>query len=521
MQAFYLLEITVSLFVLIFQFYSFFNTKRKIHIYRSIFPNKDFDEKFIEQKVINDVEVELLREGEANFSPSFQTVLSSINRYVAKNKGAVDFAIIRSIVERNIQAKENEISSVISLPLYIGLMGTFLGVILGLLRIAFFGGISDANISTFIGGILIAMTASLTGLMLSVINNSGNFKRSKVISDERKNIFFNFLQVELLPHLGNSLYDALDRLKVNINDFNEKFSNNVRMFDSNFSANVWHLKDAAEKLADNIDPIIESTQLQKEFLQTLKTIGYNRMAEANIKVFNLMKQAGPQFVEFIQKQKELNESVAKTAGFVTSIENVMNRVKTFEEGVNRLGERIDNADYMGSDLLKKVNRKMEELDNQFEVLKQHSQKSNKEIQEFFDREYDTVSTMVSHIRSEIQRALDFNIDNNPLQKLHLLDKLHELENFRTLILDNKETLGKVDQITKEAEGTKQALVTIQERLSSIDTTLIDINKNDSETEEGGEENEDNDDEEQVGTEERTEGSRSIWGKLFGSNGKHS
>jgi archaellum component FlaC len=339
------------------------------------------------------------------------------------------------------------------------------------------------------------------------------------LSDERKNIFFNFLQVELLPHLGSSLYDALDRLKVNIHEFNEKFGNNVRMFDSNFSANVWHLKDAAEKLADNIDPIIESTQLQKEFLQTLKTIGYNRMAEANIKVFNLMKQAGPQFVEFIQKQKELNESIATTASVVSSIESIMNRVKTFEEGVNKLGERIDNADYMGSDLLKKVNKKMEELDNQFEVLKQHSQKSNKDIQEFFDREYEAVSGMVSHIRNEIQRALDFNIDNNPLQKLHLLDKLHELEGLQTLILDNKETLGKVELITKEAEGTKQGLATIQERLSSIDRTLTEINKNDEETVDGNVEKEDS--EEPVETEEKTEDTRSIWGKLFGSNGKRS
>ena len=67
------------------------------------------------------------------------------------------------------------------------------------------------------------MVASFFGLLLTVISNSGKFKTAKASCDERKNEFYNFLQVELLPHLSNSLYDALDRLKANINDFNEKF----------------------------------------------------------------------------------------------------------------------------------------------------------------------------------------------------------------------------------------------------------------------------------------------------------
>ncbi|RZK03764.1 MAG: hypothetical protein EOO46_17695 [Flavobacterium sp.] len=507
MNTFYLIELAVTLVVVYFQFSFFTRTRTKISGYASIFPSKELDSDFIVRKEVNGVEVELLKEDSTNNSESFQKMLISINRYLVKNKGAVDFSIIKSIVERLIQAKENEIASMVSLPLYIGLMGTFAGIILGLIRIAFFGGITDANINAFIGGILIAMAASLCGLVLTVANNSGAFKKSKTICDDRKNSFFNFLQVELLPHLGNSLFDALDRLKVNIHQFNEKFSNSVNKFDTNFTANIWHLKESVEGLAENIDPIIENTQLQKEFLQSIKSIGYNRMAEANLKVFTVMKQAGPQFVDFIQKQKELNDSIGKAAQFVSTIENVMNRVKMFEDSINRLGERIDNADYMSSDLLKKVERKMTELDNQFEVLKQHSQKSSSDINEFFEREYSKVQQLVGHIRNEVERALDFNIDDNPLQKLHLLEKLDGLHNLEILVSSNQSSLTKVEEICHEVHGTKKSLENIQKQLASIDDTLIEINEDES-TEQASVDN----------TDEEENLKKPFWKKLFGSNG---
>jgi biopolymer transport protein ExbB/TolQ len=503
---FYIIEFVVTLVVLSLQFNFFFQTKKKFDEMNLIFPENSLESDFIIKKDINGTEVELIKDDVTFFGSIFKEMLFSINRYLIKNKGAVDFSIIKSIVERSMQAKENEVSSTVSLPLYIGLMGTFIGVILGLLKIAFFGGVSDENINAFIGGIFIAMVASLCGLVLTVINNSGNFKKAKTISDDRKNKFFNFLQVELLPHLGSSLYDALDRLKVNINNFNEKFSNNVKMFDTNFTSNIYHLKQSVESIADNINPIIENTNSQKEFLKELRGIGYNRMAEANIKVFTLMKDAGPNFVKFIDKQKELNESIEKTADFVNTIRSVMDRIKTFEESINKLGDRIDNADYMSSDLLKKVERKMSELDNQFEILKQHSQTSNSDIYNFFERESIKIGKLVAHIENEIERVLDFNIDNNPFQKLTLLDKLSQLQNLEIIVKDNLESKAQTEDIYKEIIGTRKSLETVNEYLSSIDNTLIEINEG------GGSE--------PIETEEDDESNVSFFGKLFGSNGKH-
>lgn len=511
MDVFYFVEIAVTIIVLFLQLKFFFKTNKKISHLNSIFPLKSLGSDFIIKQPHNGEDIELIKTDSTLFGETFKSLVSAINRYLLKNRGAVDFSIIRSIVERTIHSRENEISSVISLPLYIGLMGTFIGVILGLLKIAFFGGVSDANISSFIGGIFIAMVASFCGLLLTVISNSGKFKAAKTNCDERKNEFYNFLQVELLPHLSNSLYDALDRLKANINDFNEKFGNNVRMFDTNFSSNIWHLKDSVESLAGNIDPIVENTNTQRQFLQELRTIGYSRMAEANIKVFTLMKQAGPNFVEFIDKQKELNASIERTASFVNTIESIMDRVKTFEDSINRLGERIDNADYMGSDLLKKVERKMNELDSQYEVLKQHSQHSLSDINEFFEKEYGKVKELVGHIRNEVERALDFNIDNNPLQKLLLLEKLNELNKLQDIANLNQQTVSGIEAISNEIAGTKESRNKLEQHMDSLDKTLIEINEDRIESQVVPEE--------EV-VEEVEEHKPSLLDKILGRNGRH-
>ncbi len=54
----------------------------------------------------------------------FEKILFSTNNYLIRNRGASsDFNLIKDIVERNIDAVEEDINSSIGIPLYLGLMG--------------------------------------------------------------------------------------------------------------------------------------------------------------------------------------------------------------------------------------------------------------------------------------------------------------------------------------------------------------------------------------------------------------
>jgi hypothetical protein len=59
-------------------------------------------------------------------------ILFSVNNYLIRNRGASsDFNLIKDIVERNTNAVEEDINISIGIPLYLGLMGTMLGIVIG------------------------------------------------------------------------------------------------------------------------------------------------------------------------------------------------------------------------------------------------------------------------------------------------------------------------------------------------------------------------------------------------------
>jgi hypothetical protein len=67
----------------------------------------------------------------------FEKILFSTNNYLIRNRGAAsDFNLIKDIVERNIDAVEEDINSSIGIPLYLGLMGTMMGIVIGLFQYA-------------------------------------------------------------------------------------------------------------------------------------------------------------------------------------------------------------------------------------------------------------------------------------------------------------------------------------------------------------------------------------------------
>lgn len=452
-----IVELLLTGIVIYFQVHYYFQIKSRIDQYAYSFPNFPLAEKNLIPFNNGKEEIKVIFIEDKKHSEEFVEIINSINKYLIKNHGAIDFEIIKSIVERNIDAKEEGVSRNISLPLYIGLMGTFLGIIVGLLNIAFFGGVTQENINSFIGGVLIAMLASFLGLLLTVINNSYHFKNAKGITDKRKNEFYNFLQIELLPNLGNSIYDVFERFKNNIESFNTKFTANINLFDEEFSSNINTLKLTVDTLADNIDPIVDNLDTQKEFLRALKGTGYNKLVEANLRTFEIMERAAPTYIEFVDKQKQLNYTVDKILQIVSVVDNVMNRVARFESGINALGERIDNADYMGSDLLKKVNQKLSDLDSQFELLKQHSQFTKGEIETHFQREVSKIELLSRKVISDLQEALNFNYAENPLLRLKLLEDINT-------------SLNNIDK----KNDTKQDLSTLISRLSFVSENIAII-----------------------------------------------
>jgi hypothetical protein len=211
-------------------------------------------------------------------------ILHSTNTYLLRNKGAVaDFNLIRDITDRNIDSLEEEIDSTLPVPLYLGLAGTMLGIIIGLLgmpRIASEDFMQGAGIDILIGGVKIAMFSTLAGLVLTIFNTSVEFKKSKAKTEKRKNDYFTFIQTELLPILTENAAGSIYTLDKNLKGFNQQFRQNTSAF------------------AEIMNDVGHSLKSQKALYKQIESSDIPGLASNNLKLFRKFEESAMSLEKF-------------------------------------------------------------------------------------------------------------------------------------------------------------------------------------------------------------------------------
>ncbi|QMU26798.1 hypothetical protein [Adhaeribacter radiodurans] len=271
-------------------------------------------------------EIELDLIAAENPSPEFLEIVNDTNNYLRNNKGAAaDFNILKDISERQSEVLEKEINSTVATPLYVGLLGTFLGVIFGLSGIILGGGVTNEAIQTFITGVVIAMVGSFVGLLLTLWGNT-LFKNARFTRDRYQNDYYTFLQAQLLPRLHSDMAGSLSSLKAVLDAFNREFLDKVADF-----------KPIIAGITANIE-------VQKDFLKKLEEIGYDQMAKASLQVFDKVTQSTEEFQKFLGYQQALNQSLEAGVGSATAVRSILDRLTGFERGINNVGQYIGQHD---------------------------------------------------------------------------------------------------------------------------------------------------------------------------------
>ena len=147
MELHYILVVLVIIAIIVAQIYIYRNTKKKIATYKSIFPNSTSSYSIVEKEIQtescsddDDVYVEdidTISVSQLNINTDNETlkeIRDALNMYLQKNRGAAsDFYLMKDVVERYCDAEEEEINIQQPIPLYLGLMGTMVGIIVGIL----------------------------------------------------------------------------------------------------------------------------------------------------------------------------------------------------------------------------------------------------------------------------------------------------------------------------------------------------------------------------------------------------
>ena len=416
----YILVILVIVAIVCAQIYIYLNTQKKIEAFKSIFPKSISSYSIVEMEIPTSLKEEDLNEEQedndeyeedsydgfvsvsqikvSTENTTFAEICNALNMYLQKNKGAAsDFHLMKDVVERYCDAEEEEISVQQPIPLYLGLMGTMVGIIVGIGFIAFSGGLSSdelmGNITSLMTCVAIAMGASLVGIFCTTLI-SWKSKSATTEVEGNKNRFYSWLQTELLPVLSGNAVNALYLLQQNLTTFNQTFQSNISGLDNALAK------------------VVESSKEQTELISLIKDIDIKRVAQANITILKELKSCTDEITVF-------NKYLHNVSGYLAAV-NALN------DNINEHLNRTHAIEQMGEFFEREI--------NQVQAREQYINQVVANIDNLLRRTFDTLS--------ESTRESVTTLKNNSVAEFDALLQHYarQKEEFETLMQNQREEL---------------------------------------------------------------------------------
>lgn len=430
-------------------------------------------------------------------------LIKEINNYVVKTKGTTDFSVIQNKVERKLNMRYDQSMSLLSFPTYLGLMGTFLGVFLGItMFISGFdnaGNISDDSIKNLLSGVLVSMFTSLFGLILTTINNAkAGDARAKIEQD--KNEFFDYVQTELMPTLNVSLVSAIGKLHNTVDCFEPAFNKVIdkfqRTFDScttafgnNFENNVKAVAGAVRAMGENMDKINENIQYQKELIQTMKSEevakGMERYITASngfvsiTQSLNKFEEARRMMLAAAQESINLQNAYADSLKIprevAVRINQILDRIKDFEDSINHLGGQISRREILGNDVVNKIQEQISAIGKKQNIADSYIETADGNLKELFNEQASAINDLNNRYKLAIENHID-GFEKMILTQTEELGKRHDafikaieerlsIEDVRTEFIN----LGKLKEINSKLDELKD----IAQKIEIISDSMLE------------------------------------------------
>lgn len=378
-------------------------------------------------------------------------IFHSINTYLTKNKGAVnDFNLMKDIVERNCETLEEEINAQTPIPLYMGLMGTMLGIVIGLFTMP---GISDSNfensIDLLIGGVKIAMISSALGVLLTTLS-SWSYKRSKTELEKGKNKFYTFLQTELLPDLSDSSESIVRKFEKVIVNFSKDFSENAKSFNTNLEFFILSMK--------NMDQVaINFKQLTKQ-IEALSLMGLTRN---NLDILQRFSNVGSQIEKFTDYLSQINSFVEQSRHLNRHLALQLEKTNEIEKITLGINQMITTQD----SIVKLLEAEILSYHERKKMLSISITDTDTILQDGLDQLKSTVNTVNKGVIESV-----VNIDAKFEQ---LFSDIHQKINR---IIEDENTFNEIKKIDNINKNLEELILTIKQSNESTQQILFELHK---------------------------------------------
>lgn len=448
-------------------------------------------------------------------------LIKEINIYLYKTKGTSDYEFVRNKVERKLNMRYDQSTVHLSFPTYLGLMGTFFGVFLGIL---FFllgfddtGSISDDSIKNLLSGVLVSMSTSLFGLLLTTINNHKAGEARKKIEDD-KNEFYDFMQTEVTKTASASLVSAISKLHDTvdkfepafdgvINRFQTTFDSCTQAFGNNFEKNVKAVAGAVDIMGQNMDKINQNIDLQKKLLETLKSGEMVRGLDKYIEAANhfvgitqslnkfeearrLMLAAAQ---EAISLQNQYNDALRIPREIAVRVNQILDRIKDFENGINEAGRALVRRDILGNDVINAIQDQIKGISKKGKIANKYLEMADGKLEDLFTEQTKVINDMNRRYKEAIEGHI-IGFENMIKTQTEELNKRHtefieelqskfNIEDVRSEFSNLKKLSEIVSQLQSISNGAVKSdelnkkLQDIQEELSKVEKALKNSSNN--------------------------------------------
>lgn len=337
------------------------------------------------------------------------------------------------------------------LSLTIGILGTFIGLSLGLSELGAidFSNISNntdelnKNISLLVSGIKLSFVSSIIGIVLSIIISGINTciytkcenSLSKICNSLNKKYYINSAEKEIASEI-------IDKLE---NVFTKKMS---------------------EMLEDNLE-------MQEELAKEIK--------DQNMIVQNSSK-------EFINKISSLSE-IFKTSfklsvkeifdeDFISNIKEIQSRLeKRFEASditLERLDEKIKKTFIISENIFKESAKISESLEEIFDDVKESGLKILSETSNVI-KQYENLSIRTSELYNPLIEKNGELLEKNSLLNININENIGENTKVINEINENIKSLN-IQELIKVVQKLEDSIVEISESVLSLDKVGVNLGK---------------------------------------------
>ena len=470
---------------LVLQGLAFADTLKKRIQLRNVFPKQSDQALSLVDR--EDDGKQILVRKKVHSSRVFDEIITTINRYLSHNKGSADYAILKDITDRNCDAVEAQIEAIASIPIYIGLCGTLIGIVLGVAVLGFRGGIdalfdttpvvmveslSEANselrtegskvktndgnvyefskgqwklyknpgeegIKNLLQGVGIAMLTTLFGVLFTIIG-AWSSKRSSRVNEAKKNGFLSWLQAELLPQMSNDLGQVIFQMQRNLTKFNSTFAANTSQLDT---------------VLKGINTTYED---QTRLLKAVETLKIDEIATANIRVLQELKECTDEI-------GELGLLVSNTTEYITKVDSLNGLLSSHLDRT----QLIENMGQFFREEVTQIEQRKQAIANSTADIDANMQRAFGQLRDHTDREYQQLGDALANKHAEFLRAIETQQDalNKKLEETSQL--VQELKNL-TAVKESMEQLALAEQSqNSKIETLVNASAEQNERIKSL------------------------------------------------------